>query len=99
MTSRAAIKSKGTRKRADVAQRTKRKGFNGMPPPRLAFNIPELCEAARISEGFYFKLKREGRGPREMKMGARTLVSVDAAKRWLRAFERETATATAEAAE
>lgn len=61
------------------------------PPPRLAMNIPEFCEAFRISEDFYFKLKRQGQGPREMKVGKRTLISVEAANEWR--IERERATA------
>ncbi|MEY9415116.1 hypothetical protein ABIF69_001558 [Bradyrhizobium japonicum] len=65
--------------------------IRGPPPPRLAFNIPEFCEAFRISEDFYFKLKRQGQGPREMKVGKRTLISVEAANEWR--IERERATA------
>jgi hypothetical protein len=61
------------------------------PPPRLAFNIPEFCEAFRISEDFYFKLKRQRQGPREMKVGKRTLISLAAADAWR--IERERATA------
>ncbi|MET4198754.1 hypothetical protein [Bradyrhizobium sp. LA6.12] len=61
------------------------------PLPRMALNIPEFCEAFRISEDFYFKLKRQGEGPREMKVGKRTLISVEAANEWR--IERERATA------
>ena len=35
--------------------------------PRLALSIPEFCEAHGISEGFFYKLKKQGEGPREMK--------------------------------
>jgi hypothetical protein len=61
------------------------------PPPRLALNILEFCAAFRISEDFYYKLKRQGQGPREMKVGARTLISLAAADEWR--IERERATA------
>ena len=44
--------------------------------PRLALSIPEFCEAHGISEGFFYKLKKQGEGPREMKVGARTLISL-----------------------
>src|SRR6188472_2547512 len=37
------------------------------PTPRLALSIPEFCEAHGISEGLYYKLKKQGEGPREMK--------------------------------
>ena len=48
------------------------------PTPRLALSI---------GEAFYYKLKRHGEGPREMKVGARTLISVEAAAEWRRARE------------
>jgi hypothetical protein len=58
--------------------------------PRLALSIPEFCDAHGISEGFYFKLKKQGKGPREMKVGARTLITLESAAKWRR--ERENAT-------
>jgi hypothetical protein len=57
------------------------------PPPRLALSIREFCWAHSISAGFYFKLKKRGEGPREMKLGARTLISFEAATEWRRARE------------
>ena len=47
------------------------------PTPRLALSIPEFCEAHGISEGFFYKLKKQGEGPREMKVGARTLITFE----------------------
>ena len=60
------------------------------PTPRLALSIPEFCEAHGISEAFFYKLKRQGEGPREMKVGARTLITLESAAEWRR--ERENAT-------
>ena len=57
--------------------------------PRLALSIPEFCEAHGISEGFFYKLKKKGEGPREMKVGARTLITLESAAEWRR--ERENA--------
>jgi hypothetical protein len=57
------------------------------PPPRLALSILEFCYAHGISEGFYYKLKKQHEGPREMKVGARTLISVESAAEWRRARE------------
>ena len=57
------------------------------PPPRLALSIPEFCEAHGISEGFFYKLKKQGEGPREMKVGARTLITLESAAEWRRARE------------
>lgn len=61
------------------------------PLPRLALTILEFCEAFRISDDFYYKLKRQGQGPREMKVGKRTLISLAAADEWRIARERATA--------
>jgi hypothetical protein len=60
------------------------------PPltPRLALTIREFCEGHRISEGLYFKLKKQGKGPREMKIGRRTLISFESAAQWRRAREQ-----------
>ena len=57
------------------------------PAPRLAMTIEEFCESFRISEGFYYKLKKQGLGPREMKVGTRTLISVESAIEWGREHE------------
>jgi len=47
------------------------------PTQRLALSIREFCEAHGISEGFFYKLKKQGEGPREMKVGARTLITLN----------------------
>jgi hypothetical protein len=58
-----------------------------IPPQRLALSILEFCDAHGISEGFYYKLKKQRKGPREMKVGARTLISFESAAEWRRARE------------
>jgi predicted DNA-binding transcriptional regulator AlpA len=57
--------------------------------PRLALSIPEFCTAHGISEGLFYKLKRQGEGPREMKVGRRTLISFESAAEWRRAREAQ----------
>lgn len=59
------------------------------PIEPLAFSISEFCQLHAISVDFYFKLARKGLGPRVMKIGARTLISVESATRWR--AEREAA--------
>jgi len=59
------------------------------PTPRLALSIPEFCEAHGISEGVFYKLKKQGKGPREMKVGARTLITFESAAEWRRARENQ----------
>jgi hypothetical protein len=59
------------------------------PPPLLALSILEFCAAFGISEDFFYKLKRQGKAPTLMKVGARTMVSIQAADEWR--IERERA--------
>ncbi|MDI2076510.1 hypothetical protein ABIF68_010402 [Bradyrhizobium japonicum] len=56
-------------------------------PPMLAMSIQQFCFAHNISEDFYYKLKRKGEEPREMKVGRRTLISHEAATEWRRRRE------------
>src|SRR5262245_54456100 len=48
-----------------------------------------FVRAHGISEGFFYKLKKQGEGPREMKVGARTLISFESAAEWRRAREKQ----------
>jgi hypothetical protein len=57
------------------------------PIEPMAYSIAEFCEAHGISVDLYFKLQREGLGPRVMKASARTLISHEAAADWRRARE------------
>jgi hypothetical protein len=54
----------------------------GPPPPTGAYSIAEFCHAHAISESFFHKLKSQGRGPAVMRVGTRTLISVEAAAAW-----------------
>ena len=75
--------------------RAKVAAVNSRPPtPRLALSISEFCEAHGISEGFFYKLKKRGEGPREMKVGVRTLITFESAARWRRKREADTNAAT-----
>ena len=42
-----------------------------------------------ISKSFYYKLKKQGRGPAEIKLGSLTMVSSESAARWRRRMEKE----------
>ncbi|MCK1605460.1 hypothetical protein IVB02_29695 [Bradyrhizobium sp. 166] len=55
---------------------------------RGAYTIPEFCEAHRISQSMYFKLRNVGLGPREMRAGRRVTISLEAATDWRRAREQ-----------
>ncbi|PSO19981.1 hypothetical protein C7G41_35075 [Bradyrhizobium sp. MOS002] len=56
----------------------------------MALSILEFCDAHGISEAFYYKLKKQRKGPREMKLGARTLITLESAAEWRRARENTT---------
>ena len=57
--------------------------------PNDVHTIESFCEANGISARHYFELKRQGLGPREMKVGKRVLISPQAEADWRR--ERENA--------
>jgi hypothetical protein len=59
--------------------------------PGMARNIPAFCLNNDISVSFYYSLKRKGRGPREMELEGRTLITPEAEADWRRAMEAETA--------
>ena len=77
--------------RPEVSGRKSSAGKELAPTPRLALSIPEFCEAHGISEGMFYKMKKQNRGltPREMKIGTRTLITFEAAAKWR--AEREAA--------
>ena len=60
-------------------------------PPELAFaavfTVPEFCEAHRISRALFYILAQDGRAPRIIKAGRRTLISHEAAQEWRRRME------------
>ena len=65
------------------------------PTPRLALSITEFCKAHGFSEGMFYKMKKQGLTPCEMKLGTRTLITFEAAAKWRAA--REEATKSGEA--
>ena len=64
-------------------------------PNALATSIKEFCRLHGISEDMYFKMRREGWGPRTMKVGSRTLISHESAAAWRKAREEAAATEAA----
>lgn len=47
-----------------------------------AYTIRQFCERHGISQSFFFKLQQQGRAPRTLKIGARRLISREAARAW-----------------
>ena len=57
---------------------------------RAVYTIAEFCEAHRISESFYFKIRNLGLGPRESRTLDKVLISNEAAADWRASREVET---------
>ena len=84
---------------ANRKQKKKKRG-----PPKCntdvvgAFSVPDFCRLhGGMSEAFFHKLVSEKRGPKLMKVGARTMISVEAAAAWRRERECEAETAAEQA--
>jgi hypothetical protein len=58
--------------------------------PGHADTIPSFCESEAISESLYHKLKRLGKGPREMLVEGAVRISPEAKADWRREREAET---------
>ncbi len=58
---------------------------------KKAYTIPLFCEAYGISRSALYNAFKRGYGPRIMKVGRRTLISVDAAETWRAQLEAHSA--------
>lgn len=67
--------------------------INVAPSSHAAATIAQFCAAHNISRTHFYELIKQGKGPRQMKVGRRTLVSAEAAADWRRAMEAATAEA------
>jgi hypothetical protein len=47
-----------------------------------AATIPQFCAAHNISTPFYYKMRKAGLGPDEIRLGSKILVGREAAARW-----------------
>ena len=57
------------------------------PVPPACYSVRDFCIAHSISEDMFFKMQRQGLTPKTMKVGARTLISMEAAAEWRRQCE------------
>lgn len=57
---------------------------------QAVFNIRGFCRDHCLSIPSYYKLKREGLGPAEMRLGTTVRISMEAAAAWRRARENPT---------
>jgi hypothetical protein len=56
-------------------------------PDKEAYTIDEFCQTHGISRRMFYKLRKQGCGPRLMQVGTRSLIGKEAAADWRR--ERE----------
>lgn len=62
---------------------------------RAAYTIREFCAAHGISQAIFYEMKRDGLGPREMRIGHTGVrISLEAAADWRRHMEERAATAS-----
>jgi hypothetical protein len=59
--------------------------------PAAWYSLKEFAAAHRLSEAMLFKLKAEGRGPRETAVGSRRFVTFEDAAAWRAAQKEATA--------
>ena len=78
------------KKKKDTEPRYTRRPVSA-DPNSLAMSISEFARLHGISQDQFFKMQREKWGPTTMKVGSRTLISHEAAERWRREREAETA--------
>lgn len=50
--------------------------------PKGAESVNEFCKSNGISRGLFYELLKKGLGPKIMKLGRRTLISVEEAQKW-----------------
>jgi len=58
-------------------------------PGRQTYSVEEFCQAHRICRASFYNICKAGRGPKTMKIGSRTLISVEAAATWRARMEAE----------
>jgi hypothetical protein len=66
---------------------TRKKRHRPPNTPIAAYSVPEFCQAHGISVPYYYVMRRKGLAPREMFVGRRRLISMEAAAEWRKARE------------
>jgi predicted DNA-binding transcriptional regulator AlpA len=53
------------------------------------FSIRDFCRSHSISRAMFYKLHSQGKAPRICKVGARSLISAEAAAEWRRGLQEQ----------
>lgn len=59
---------------------------------KSTYTVAQFCDDHNVSRTHFYSLLKEGKGPRLMRVGRRSLVSSEAAADWRKAMEAQTAT-------
>jgi hypothetical protein len=78
------MSARSRKRREKFIERSRRRRPGGV------HNIPSFCLYNDISESKYFSLKRQGRGPREIELDGRIIITPEAEADWRREREAET---------
>lgn len=54
--------------------------------PKYAFSINNFCTAHDMSRGLFYDLLKRGDGPEILKVGRRTLITIEAAEQWRKSY-------------
>jgi len=55
-----------------------------------AYTITQFCDKHNVSRPMYYKLRKAGLGPKIMHVGAKVLISKEAAAAWRKRMEENT---------
>jgi predicted DNA-binding transcriptional regulator AlpA len=54
------------------------------------YTVPEFCESHGFSRAFFYKLLKEGNGPKLMRLRKRVFITKESAKEWRLKMENQT---------
>ena len=52
-------------------------------------SIPQFCEENGISRAFFYKLKDQGKAPKIIKLGSRSMITPEARLEWMEQLNQE----------
>jgi hypothetical protein len=71
-----------TKSEPEAPAKAKATPICGPPTPAAWYTIRTFCEAHKLSQAMYFKLKADKRGPRETAVGSRRYITFEDAAKW-----------------
>jgi len=59
-----------------------------------SLTIEQFCEGEQLSVPYYFKMRRQGKGPREIRLGRAVRITRQARRDWRRQRELDSSTSS-----